>query len=93
MTDKRRSAFAISRDILEVCINPKCKTRVVYAANLNSMRVNDYLDGLMKMGLLKKEAVGDAVGYHTTENGLKFLENYGKKYREKRFSNQGNLTC
>jgi predicted transcriptional regulator len=76
VNDKRRSVFTISRDILEICINPQNKTRVVYAANLNSIRINDYLDSLVKMGLLAEETMGKAVRYHTTTNGVKFLGSY-----------------
>jgi predicted transcriptional regulator len=78
MSDKRRSVFDIMRDILEVCVKPKNKTRVVYTANLNSIRINEYLDSLVKMGLLAKVPKGKTVGYHTTETGLKFLESYRK---------------
>jgi predicted transcriptional regulator len=78
MSDKRRSVFDIMHDILAVCVKPKNKTRVVYTANLNSIRINDYLDSLIKMGLLTKVSKGKSVGYHTTESGIKFIESYSK---------------
>jgi predicted transcriptional regulator len=85
MSDKRRSTFTISRDILEACINPKSKTRVVYAANLNSLRINDYLESLTHMGLLTKETNGKRMHYHTTPNGVKFLGSYTRKlYKNKK---------
>jgi predicted transcriptional regulator len=83
MSDKRRSTFTISRDILEACINPKSKTRVVYAANLNSLRINDYLDSLTHMGLLTRETTGTRVHYHTTPNGVKFLGSYTRTFHQK----------
>ncbi|MGD6933545.1 MAG: winged helix-turn-helix domain-containing protein [Candidatus Bathyarchaeia archaeon] len=81
---KRRNVFEVSRDILKVCLTPKNKTRVVYGANLNNVRVNHYLDSLVKMGLLQKETTGDVVSYHTTDMGLRFLDNYGKNFSGKR---------
>jgi len=52
------------------------KTRVVYRANLNSLRVNDYLEWLLKTGLLAKEKKGKTVIYRTTPLGLRFLKSY-----------------
>jgi len=36
------------------------------------------------MGLLQKETTGDVVSYHTTDMGLRFLDNYGKNFSGKR---------
>jgi predicted transcriptional regulator len=65
-------------DILKVCVRTKNKTRIVYTANLNSIRINEYLDSLVKMGLIATVPKGKSVGYRTTETGLKFLENQRK---------------
>jgi predicted transcriptional regulator len=73
---KRRNGFEISKDILRVCLHSENKTRVVYRANLNSLRVNDYLEWLLKTGLLAKEKKGKKVIYRTTPMGLQFLKSY-----------------
>jgi predicted transcriptional regulator len=62
---------------------PKSKTRVVYAANLNSLRINNYIDSLVQMGLLSKETAGKAIYYHTTANGVKFLASYSRTLHQK----------
>jgi len=77
--DKRRNGFEISRDILKVCLKSRNKTRVVYHANLNSLRVNAYLEELVNMGLLSKENFDKRILYRTTVIGVRFLKNYSGK--------------
>jgi predicted transcriptional regulator len=73
---KRRSGFDITIDILQVCVKGANKTRIVYAANLNSKRVNTYLDFCAQMKLLSKKSSGRNFVYFTTSDGLLFMRNY-----------------
>jgi len=75
---KRRNGFEITRDILEVCSGTASKTRIVYAANLNSKRINHYLEFCTRMKLLVKSSNGGSQVYETTPEGKHFLNNYFK---------------
>jgi predicted transcriptional regulator len=73
---KRRNGFDITRDILQVCMKGANKTHIVYAANLNSKRVNTYLEFCAQMKLLTKKSNGGNFIYLTTSDGLLFMRNY-----------------
>ena len=77
LRSKRRNGLDITRDILQVCENGGAnKTHIVYAANLNSKRINNYLEFCLHMKLLTKQFDGDNFVYHTTHEGTHFLKNY-----------------
>lgn len=68
----KRSKEEITESILELCIQPSSKTRVVYQVNLNFRTVKPPLDRLVASGLL--EASGDSViMYKTTPKGMEAL--------------------
>ena len=75
MTSKRRNGFDITRDILKVCVNGANKTHIVYAANLNSKRVDGYLEFCIRMKLLTKQINDGNFVYHTTTEGVHYLRN------------------
>lgn len=70
MTPKRRSPNLIASQILEICTNGASKTRVVYQANLNSLVGRQYLDNMVKSGLLEAIPDGARVIYKTTPKGI-----------------------
>ena len=76
MRSKRRNGFDITRDILQVCVNGANKTHIVSAANLNSKRINGYLEFCVHMKLLTEQFNGAHFDYHTTPEGILFLRNY-----------------
>ena len=68
----RRGKIDIIADILSVTQKESKKTQIVYSANLNFTRVEDYLPFLMD-----KELMTNIDGeYKTTEKGRGFLRNY-----------------
>jgi predicted transcriptional regulator len=74
---KRRNSFSIAYDIVSACRKSSSKTHVVYLANLNSVRVNEYLDVCINLGLIAAEkTAGGQTVYRTTEFGLRFLKNH-----------------
>jgi predicted transcriptional regulator len=74
---KRRNSFSITYDIVSACCKGPSKTQIVYVANLNSERVNGYLDACMNLGLICMEKNVDGhIIYKTTDNGLRFLESH-----------------
>lgn len=69
MRTKRRDDNLIASQILEICQNGAGKTKVLYQANLNSTKVNQYLDKLIKNGFIAEIPVGHRVIYQTTSSG------------------------
>ncbi len=70
MAPKRRSPNVIASKILEICVNGATKTRVVYQANLNSSIGGQYLDNMIKSGLLEAIPDGSRFIYKTTPKGI-----------------------
>ena len=70
MTPKRRSPNLIATQILEICISGASKTRVVYQANLNSSIGRQYLENMVKSGLLEAIPEGARIKYKTTPKGI-----------------------
>ena len=78
----RRSRTEVIVDVLTEALNGANKTRIMYRANLNFMRFNNYLSELTESGLLKRENNGDGrVMYKTTKNGKALLETLEKARR------------
>lgn len=68
----RRSKEAIIELILELCIEPASKTRIVYQGNFNFRITNPYLNLLLDAGLL--ETFKDTqIMYKTTPKGMEAL--------------------
>jgi predicted transcriptional regulator len=73
---KRRSKGQIVYQILSLCNGKGVrKTRIVYAINLNFANAADFLDLLIRRGLLEagKEK---AAKYRTTQKGIELLEHF-----------------
>jgi UDP-N-acetylglucosamine 2-epimerase (non-hydrolysing) len=60
-----------------------------YAANLNSKRVNTYLDFCAQMNLLSKKSSGRNFVYFTTSDGLLFIRHYLGDHNVKTGKNRG----
>jgi predicted transcriptional regulator len=69
MRTKRRDDNLIASQILEICQNGAGKTKILYQANLNSTKVNQYLDNLIKNGFIAEISMGHRVIYKTTSSG------------------------
>lgn len=71
----RRDKLEIMVDILKVLKESEVtKTRVVYSANLNFKRADQYLDAMMQMGLVEKPSNK----YIITETGNNYLKMMSK---------------
>jgi len=81
MTLKRRSPNLIISKILEICVSGASKAKVVYQANLNSSLGRQYLDNMVKSGLLEAIPDGARIIYKTTPKGV------GLKERLAQYSN------
>jgi predicted transcriptional regulator len=67
-----RSRFEIIADILQACLLPRGKTRILCKVKLNSSQANEYLTQLTSLGLLS----GADGKYETTDKGRQFLSAY-----------------
>ena len=74
---ERRGRLEIFADVLLVAKEGAKKTAIVYKANLNFNRVENYLPYLEGKGLIEHTNEG----YKTTERGKEFLRDY-KKMKE-----------
>lgn len=71
----RRSRTEVIIDILSEALMGANKTRIMYRANLNFLRFNDYLSEMLENGLLKGENDNNGrVLYKATEDGKALLE-------------------
>jgi len=52
------------------------KTQIMYRANLSFAQLNEYLNLLVKIDLLKVARIDGRKIYKTTEKGLSYLERY-----------------
>ena len=68
----------VTTQILKVCAKGASKTRVIYQANLNSVMGTQYLDNLMKNGLVEAIPNGSRITYKTTSKGLDLQEKLGQ---------------
>ena len=66
----------IAADILEIAKGGAIKTRIMYGAFLSFPQLKEYLDLLLKGGLL--EYVKEERTYNTTERGKHFIKRYGE---------------
>jgi predicted transcriptional regulator len=72
MVKMRRSRFEIVADILQACLVPRGKTRIMCKVKLNFTQANEYLSQLTSLGLLSKEKGK----YKTTDKGRQFISAY-----------------
>lgn len=74
----KRNRNVIAAQILDICADGANKTRVIYQANLNSLMSTQYLDNLMKSGLIEAIPDGSRFIYRTTPEGLELRETLGQ---------------
>jgi len=67
-----RSRYEIMAGIMQNCLSPRCKTRIMYLGNLSFVQTNAYLSLLISLGLLSQENGK----YETTEKGRQFISAY-----------------
>ncbi|MFB3764696.1 MAG: winged helix-turn-helix domain-containing protein [Methanotrichaceae archaeon] len=70
----KRNPNAVTAQILEICSDGAGKTRIIYQANLNSATGTQYLDNLMKNGLIEAIPDGSRFIYKTTPKGRELQE-------------------
>ena len=70
----RRSKFEIVAGIMQACLVPRGKTRIMCKVKLNFTQANDYLDQLTSLGLLSCMKGK----YVTTEKGRQFISAYNQ---------------
>jgi predicted transcriptional regulator len=68
----RRSKLEIVAAILQACLLPRGKTRIMCKVRLNFTQANDYLSQLTSRGLLSQKNGK----YKTTEKGREFISSY-----------------
>jgi predicted transcriptional regulator len=84
VTSMRRSKLEMYVDILKVLAHrgPLKLTHVMYKANVNCSVLKEYLDFLMKQGLVEERTVGKSrVVYAVTQRGITVLK-YFKELKE-----------
>ncbi|OPY53903.1 MAG: hypothetical protein A4E48_00523 [Methanosaeta sp. PtaU1.Bin060] len=79
---KRRSEDVIVSQILGICTTGAGKTRILYQANLNSSRVNHFLEKLVKNGLVAETPRGARILYKTTHKGEELKERLDRLQNE-----------
>jgi predicted transcriptional regulator len=75
-SSKRRDKLYIIAEILEIAKEGTLKTQVMYRANLSFTQLNDYLDFMLKIGLLEKVDINAKNIYKASDKGLDFLQRY-----------------
>jgi len=75
---KKRGRLEIIRDILSVTRSSKKikPTRLLYASNLSPQMFKEYVNELLKKGLIKEEELKKGRVFSLTEKGNAFLEQY-----------------
>lgn len=75
-TRKRRDRLYIIAEILSIARDTSLKTQIMYRANLSFAQLNEYLNFLLKMELLKCNTEEGKTTYKTTPKGIEYLQNY-----------------
>jgi predicted transcriptional regulator len=73
---KRRDKLYIIAEILDIAKEGTLKTQVMYRANLSFTQLNEYLNFMLKIGLLDKSQTNEREVYTATDKGLDFLQRY-----------------
>jgi predicted transcriptional regulator len=83
--EKRRDRHEIVAEILNIAVDGKIKTHIMYKAKLSYSQVNEYLPLLVAKGFLENSEtakIGQRTTiYKTTPKGLEFMESL--KYIDK----------
>jgi predicted transcriptional regulator len=82
LRSKRRSDDVIISQILGICITGAGKTRILYQANLNSSRVNHFLERLVNNGFIEEMPRGARILYKTTLKGEELKEKLDRLQNE-----------
>lgn len=72
----RRSGDLIMSQILGICEEGARKTKIIQQANLNSQRVDRYLEILIGRGFITKTTIGSRAFYKTTYKGIQLKEKF-----------------
>ncbi|MCW4016796.1 MAG: winged helix-turn-helix domain-containing protein [Candidatus Bathyarchaeota archaeon] len=75
-TNRRRDRLYIIAEILTITKEGSLKTQIMYRANLSFAQLNEYLEFLIKMELLKIDKENNKNIYKTTPKGDRYLEKY-----------------
>lgn len=78
---KRRNDYDIFAEIIEFTKQPRKKTQIMYKANLNFKRLNEYIPKMLGLGLLMEVTGNPGLEFKNTEKGRDYLENYRKLRR------------
>ncbi len=70
----KRDRLEIIAAILDLCLKPRSKTRVMYGTNLSWKMLQQYLSQMQSQGLL--EVSNNSTKYVTTNRGHDFLEKW-----------------
>jgi len=76
LRSKKRDEGLIASQILDICRKGAGKTRVIYQANLNSSKANQYLSNMVKKGLIEEIVSGSKTLYKTTSRGMELKQKY-----------------
>ena len=74
----RRDRLEIIADILKITRDGQSKTRILYGGNLSFLQLTEYLDFMIKKGLLEVKMDNKRRIYRTSNRGFKYLESYGE---------------
>ena len=88
---KRRDRLHIIAEILEISKNGALKTQIMYKANLSFAQLNEYLNLLLDLELLKESAENERTVFKITGKGAKYLQNYYKLKELLEKTNDSNL--
>jgi len=69
----KRSKLKIVVEILSIASNGVNKTKIIYSANLNFNRANEYIEEMINAGLIIVEKVNGKSIYRTSEKGRMLL--------------------
>jgi predicted transcriptional regulator len=67
---ERRSKDRIILEVLNICAEGECITRIVYRASTNFTTARAYLDMLIENGLVEPLQQGSLTLYKTTQKGI-----------------------
>jgi predicted transcriptional regulator len=75
---KGRDKLFIISSILNVAREKVLKTQIMYRASLSFQQLNDYLEFMLRIGLLQKISTDGKDTYEVTNKGLDFLQRYNE---------------
>jgi predicted transcriptional regulator len=78
MKAKKRSDDQIVSQILEICMYGAGKTKIIYQANLNFLKVSQYLENMINNGLISQTPLGSRMIYMTTAKGVELNQRIQK---------------